>query len=158
MGGLASRSLAAFAKFQGLLILRDESERKPYNEANLGLLRAWPLATFIINKGKMKRKEPPSLVPVNLKSYWQPCYLNDKRWLKVDCRIFLFFQDTPDSVVYQAPASTAATQVRIITRDMTGKNVWDFTLLHGSSATQNGEYQYTGKMKCDRLFKFWFCS
>ena len=36
MGGLASRSLAAFAKFQGLLLLRDESERTSYNEANPG--------------------------------------------------------------------------------------------------------------------------
>ena len=57
---------------------------------------------------------------------------------------FLFFlQDSPDSVVYQAPASTAATQVRVIMRDMTGKNVWDYTLLHRSSSADS---EYTGKI------------
>ena len=67
---------------------------------------------------------------------------------------FVFFlQDSPDSVVYQAPASTAATQVRVITRDMTGKNVWDFTLLHGSSTTENGQYQCNGEIRVLRLIR-----
>lgn len=63
--------------------------------------------------------------------------------------ILFFFQDSPDSVVYQAPASTAATQVRVIMRDMTGKNVWDYTLLHGSSCADS---EYSGKtLKNDTL-------
>lgn len=62
MGGLASRSLAAFAKFQGLLILRDESERTPYNEANPGLslkTRSWgfPPASTSMTAGYFHNKQ-----------------------------------------------------------------------------------------------------
>ncbi|KAJ7379788.1 hypothetical protein OS493_012534 [Desmophyllum pertusum] len=53
-------------------------------------------------------------------------------------------EDSSDSVVNQVPASTAATQVRVITRDMTGKNVWDYTLLHGSCSTESGHHQHCG--------------
>ena len=60
--------------------------------------------------------------------------------------ILFFLQDSPDSVVNLAPASTAATQVRVIMRDMSGKNVWDYTLLHGSSSADNEQYQYSGKI------------
>lgn len=44
----------------------------------------------------------------------------------------------------QVPASTAATQVRVITRDMTGKNAWDYTLLHGPYSTEEENQQYIG--------------
>ena len=47
-------------------------------------------------------------------------------------------------MVNQVPASTAATQCRVITRDMTGKNVWDYTLLHGFCSTETGNYQNSG--------------
>ena len=47
-------------------------------------------------------------------------------------------------MVNQVPASTAATQCRVITRDMTGKNVWDYTLLHESCSKETETYQHTG--------------
>ena len=47
-------------------------------------------------------------------------------------------------MVNQVPASTAATQCRVITRDMTGKNVWDYTLLHGSCSTETEDYHHNG--------------
>ena len=55
----------------------------------------------------------------------------------------MFSQDSPD--FSRVPASTAATQVRMIMRDMTGKNVWDYTLLHGSSATDGERCERDGK-------------
>lgn len=51
-----------------------------------------------------------------------------------------------DSVAQEVPASTAATQVRVITRDMTGKNVWDHTLLHGSFQGENEDRQASVKI------------
>jgi len=56
----------------------------------------------------------------------------------------LSLEDSPDSVVNQVPASTAATQCRVITRDMTGKNAWDYTLLHESCSKETETYQHTG--------------
>lgn len=58
---------------------------------------------------------------------------------------WLFISFHKDSVAQEVPASTAATQVRVITRDMTGKNVWDYTLLHGSLQGENEDYQASGK-------------
>lgn len=60
--------------------------------------------------------------------------------------IVFFLQNSPDSVVHQVPASTAATQVRVIMRDMTGKNVWDYTLLHGSLYVEDDHNHYSGKI------------
>lgn len=44
------------------------------------------------------------------------------------------------------PARTAATQVRLIMRDMTGKNVWDYTLLHGSLTSDIEHHRHNGKL------------
>ena len=72
-----------------------------------------------------------------------PCFFHDLAYFLF---IVFFLQNSPESVVHQVPASTAATQVRVIMRDMTGKNVWDYTLLHGSLYMDNDHNHYIGKI------------
>ena len=56
-------------------------------------------------------------------------------------------------MVNQVSASTAATQCRVITRDMTGKNVWDYTLLHGALSTEKDNDQHSGtSLRCSILY------
>lgn len=65
--------------------------------------------------------------------------LNDRILISL---VELPLEDSPN--VCRIPSSTAATQVRMIIRDMTGKNVWDYSLLHGSSSTDSEPQKHNG--------------
>lgn len=65
--------------------------------------------------------------------------LNDRVLISL---VELPLEESPD--FYDVPASTAATQVRLIMRDMTGKNVWDYTLLHGSLTSDIEHHRHNG--------------